>query len=130
MKRIAILLAFLATTATAAFAQDNEVKGFVYDYESAEPLFPAALQVYTVSGKDTTYVTGTSTEENGSFKMSMKAGSYLLRASYMGYVNTEKTFTVRAGQTTDLGKVTMKQDAISLSQVNVTAALEKVVAQC
>ena len=127
MKRIAILLAFLATTASAAFAQDNEVKGFVYDYESAEPLFPAALQVYTVSGKDTTYVTGTSTEENGSFKMNMKAGSYLLRASYMGYVNTEKTFTVRAGQTTDLGKVTMKQDAISLSQVNVTAALEKVV---
>ena len=38
MKRIATLLAFLATSATAMFAQNLSVKGTVYDFDSAEPL--------------------------------------------------------------------------------------------
>ena len=45
MKRIAILLAFLATSATALLAQNLSVKGTVYDFDSGDVLSPAAVQI-------------------------------------------------------------------------------------
>ena len=44
MKRIAILLAFLASSVTVMFAQNLSVKGTVYDFDTADPLFPAAAK--------------------------------------------------------------------------------------
>ena len=128
MKRIAFLLALVAASTMSVMAQSGNltIKGSVFDFDSAEPLFPANLQVFELP--DTTYVNGTSTEDDGSFTLSgLKAGDYVIRATYMGYVNTEKSFTLRAAnKTTDLGKITMKGDAQILSDVVVTAALAKV----
>ena len=128
MKRIAFLLALVAASTMSVMAQSGNltIKGSVFDFDSAEPLFPANLQVFELP--DTTYVNGTSTEDDGSFTLSgLKAGDYVIRATYMGYVNTEKSFTLRtANKTTDLGKITMKGDAQILSDVVVTAALAKV----
>ena len=127
MKRIATLLAFLATSATAMFAQNLSIKGSVYDYDSAEPLYPAAVQVYQISGTDSTYIGGTSTEEDGSFVIgNLKAGNYVARASFMGYDNTDKNFTLRSGSTvTDLGKITMR-GGVMLEEVAVSAVVAKV----
>ena len=128
MRRITILISALVISSVSAFAQrgSQEVKGSLYDFNSAEPLYPAAVQIFALP--DTTYINGTSTEEDGSFVVSgVAAGQYVLRASFMGYENTEKTFTVRAGQkTTDLGRLTMKADAIALKAVDVTAQVAKV----
>ncbi len=127
MKRIATLLAFLATSATAMFAQNLSIKGSVYDYDSAEPLFPAAVQVYQISGTDSTYIGGTSTEDDGSFVINnLKPGNYVARASFMGYDNTDKNFTLRSGSaTTDLGKITLK-GGVMLEEVAVSAVVAKV----
>ena len=128
MKRIAFLFALVAASTMSLMAQNGNlsIKGSVYDFDSAEPLFPANIQIYELP--DSTYINGTSTEDDGSFSLSgLKAGNYVARVSYMGYITTDKDFTLRAGnRNTDLGKITLKGDAQILSDVVVTAAVAKV----
>ncbi|HZK02989.1 MAG TPA: outer membrane beta-barrel protein, partial [Bacteroidaceae bacterium] len=132
MKRIAIILVSMAISANALIAQTDvntgniEIKGSLFDFGSAEPLYPANVQIYSLP--DTVYVNGVSSDEKGNFSMKgLGAGQYLLRATFMGYEKTEKDFTLRSGsRTTDLGKITLKADAIYLSEAVVSAALAKV----
>ena len=127
MKRIATLLAFLTTSVTVMFAQNLSVKGSVYDFDSAEPMYPAAVQIFQISGTDSTYINGTSTEEDGTFVINnLKPGNYVARASFMGYDNADKNFSLRSGTTvTDLGKITMRGGQM-LDEVAVSAVVAKV----
>ena len=50
MKRISILLSFLVTSASALFAQNLSVKGSVIDFDSAEPMGSASVQIFQISG--------------------------------------------------------------------------------
>src|SRR5574344_673910 len=128
MKRIASLFALLATSTSLLMAQSGnlEVKGTVFDFGSAVPLYPANIQVFSLP--DSTYVNGSSTDEDGAFLITgLKAGNFVAKATFMGYINTEKSFTLRANsRTTDLGKITMKGDAKILSEVVVSGTLAKV----
>ena len=103
-----------------------EVKGSVFDFGSAEPLYPAAIQVYSLP--DSTYVNGSSTDENGAFLITgLKAGNYVSKVTFMGYIETEKSFTLRSNsRSTDIGKITMKADAKMINEVVVNASLAKV----
>ncbi len=127
MKRIATLLAFLATSATVMFAQNLSVKGSVYDFDSAEPMYPANVQIFQISGTDSTYINGASTEEDGSFVVNnLSPGNYVARASFMGYDNADKNFSLRSGSgVTDLGKITMRGGQM-LEEVAVSAVVAKV----
>ena len=129
MKKISILSAVLLFLSMAVSAQTKgnlEIKGSLFDFGSAEPIYPANVQVLALP--DSTYVTGASSEENGSFSIKgLSAGSYVIRMSFIGYVTTEKTITLKANsRTTDLGRITMKTDAIMTKEVAITAAVAKV----
>ena len=127
MKRIATLFAFLVTSATVLLAQNLSVKGTVYDFDSAEPLSPAAVQIYQVSGTDSTYAGGNSTDEDGVFVINnLKAGNYVAKVTFMGYDDAYKNFTLRSGTaTTDIGKITL-QGGVMLDEVAVSAVVAKV----
>ena len=127
MKRIATLLAFLATSATVLLAQNLSVKGTVYDYDTADPLSPAAVQIYQISGTDSTYIGGNSTDDDGVFVINnLSAGNYRARISYLGYDDVIKNFTLRSGSgTTDLGKITMRGGQM-LDEVAISAVVAKV----
>jgi len=127
MKRIAILLAFLASSVTVMFAQNLSVKGTVYDFDTADPLFPAAVQIYQISGTDSTYIGGASTNEDGEFVINnLKAGNFRARVSFVGYDDAVKNFTIRSGAaTTDLGKITMRGGQM-LEEVAISATVAKV----
>ena len=122
MKRIATLFAFLVTSATVLVAQDLSVKGSVYDYENGDAMYPANVQIFQVSGTDSTFVGGASTEDDGSFVVNnLKPGNYVARATYMGYDPTDKNFSLRSGSgTTDLGKFQMR-GGIMLEDVAISA---------
>ena len=45
----------------------SSVKGRIYDFDSAEPMYSAAVMIYQINGADTTYIGGASTDENGEF---------------------------------------------------------------
>ena len=127
MKRIAILLAFLASSVTVMFAQNLSVKGQIYDYDSADPLISAAVQIFQISGNDSTYIGGASTDEDGSFVINnLKAGNYRARVSFVGYDDAVKNFTIRSGTaTTDLGKINMRAGQM-LEEVAINAVVAKV----
>ena len=127
MKRIATLFAFLVSSATVLVAQDLSVKGFVYDYDNGDAMYPANVQIFQVSGTDSTFVGGAATEEDGSFVVNnLKAGNYVARATYMGYDPTDKNFSLKSGSgTTDLGKIQMR-GGIMLEDVAVSATVAKV----
>ncbi len=127
MKRIAILLAFLATSATALLAQNLSVKGTVYDYDSGDVLSPAAVQIYQIAGNDSTYIGGTSTDDDGAFVVgNLSAGNFRAKVTFLGYDDVYKNFTLRSGSgTTDLGKITMRGGQM-LEEVAINAVVAKV----
>ena len=51
MKRIAFLFALVAASTMSLMAQNGNlsIKGSVYDFDSAEPLFPANIQIYELT---------------------------------------------------------------------------------
>ena len=123
---LSAVLLFFVMAASAQTKGNLEIRGSLYDFGSAEPLYPANVQVLALP--DSTYVTGVSSEENGSFSVKgLAAGSYVVRVSFIGYVTTQKTITLKANsRTTDLGRITLKSDAVLMKDVTVTATAAKV----
>ena len=103
------------------------VKGGIYDFDSAEPLYPAAVMFYQINGADTTYIGGTATDENGEFVFDeLGQGNYVARTTFLGFDDVDRNFTLRSGSTTaDLGKITMRGNRM-LAEVAVSGVVTKV----
>lgn len=61
---------------------------------------------YVLSSKDSSFVNGQTTDDNGQFKFDLKTGSYLLRISYVGYQT--KWIPVELKADVDLGDISLK----------------------
>lgn len=101
-------------TAFAAVAQDNSIKGFVYEEATGEPMM--FTNVYL---KGTTY--GGSTNENGYFNINrIPDGRYTLLITSVGYDTVSEVFTLSKGQTISR-KYYMKETSQQLETVTITA---------
>ncbi|WP_025862537.1 TonB-dependent receptor [Prolixibacter bellariivorans] len=96
-----------------AFGQGT-ITGKVVDAETGESLIGAAVTV-----RGTTI--GTATDFNGSYKLQVPAGEQTVVFSYIGYEQKKQTVTVKNGAMVDMKKVSLKNDAVGLSEVNVMA---------
>ncbi|MBO6078390.1 MAG: carboxypeptidase regulatory-like domain-containing protein [Bacteroidaceae bacterium] len=105
----------------------SSVKGSIYDFDSAEPMYSAAVMIYSVNGADTTYIGGTSTDENGEFVFDkLRPGNYIANARFMGYDDVHKSFTIRPDEDNhNLGKITIRGGSL-LSGLAVNAVVAKV----
>jgi TonB-dependent receptor len=92
--RLLGFLILLVLGPVAVFGQGT-VKGVITDKADNEPLIAANVLV-----KGTT--TGTVADYNGAYMLPLKAGTYTLQISYMGYETREETVTVDDGQTVEL----------------------------
>ena len=109
---LTISLIFLATI--GAFAQDNTIKGFVYEESTGEPMM--FTNVYL---KGTTY--GGSTSENGFFNINrIPDGKYTLLITCVGYDTISENFTLAHGQTLTR-KYYLKETSQKLESVTITA---------
>ena len=109
-------------------AQNNtSVRGSIYDFDSAEPMYSAAVMIYSVNGADTTYIGGTATDENGEFVFDkLGPGNYIANARFMGYNDAHKSFTIRPDEDNhNLGKITIRGGSL-LSGLAVDAVVAKV----
>jgi hypothetical protein len=105
---------FIFTAAIAAFAQDNSVKGFVYEEVTGEPMM--FTNVYL---KGTTY--GGSTNENGYFNINrIPDGKYTLLITSVGYDTISESITLSKGQSVNR-KYFLKQTSQELETVTITA---------
>ena len=105
----------------------SSVKGSIYDFDSAEPMYSAAVMIYSVNGADTTYIGDTSTDENGEFVFDkLRPGNYIANARFMGYDDVHKSFTIRPDEDNhNLGKITIRGGSL-LSGLAVNAVVAKV----
>ncbi len=120
----AALLMLMITT--AIFAQPGRrmgggtITGQVYDSQYKQPIEYANIILYRQ--QDSTQVTGTITDSNGNFELSpVRPGRYYVEVFFLGY-ETRNIGDVRINPrnvTADLGKIALKQSALSMEAVEV-----------
>jgi outer membrane receptor protein involved in Fe transport len=126
-RRISLYLFLLLITAVAQ-AQSVKVtlSGLVKDATSKAAL--AFVNITLKTAKDSAFVAGTITREDGRFQLpDIASGNYLLLVSYVGY--SAKIQPVLIGQLSnflDLGAIELAPEAKSLGEVTVTAKQEAV----
>ncbi|HLP94009.1 MAG TPA: TonB-dependent receptor [Saprospiraceae bacterium] len=75
------------------YGQNATIKGAITDALTGEALLGATVKSGT---------SGTATDANGNFSISLAAGSYEITASYIGYTSKTTTVRVAAGETRQL----------------------------
>jgi outer membrane receptor for ferrienterochelin and colicins len=105
------LFFFLLITSVAAYSQDGSISGYITESDS----IPVAGA--TVMLKGTTI--GTITDKNGQYSLTrIKAGTYDVRVSLVGYETIEKTVVAGSGNTALDFDITIS--SINLNEVVVT----------
>ena len=118
----ACFLLFMTPTMTQA--QDRRISGLVLDRDTKEAVMQATVQLLK---PDSTFITGTLTNEEGEFTLSApENGKFLVKLTSVGYKSLVKRVTVSEDKNTDMGKLVLGADAIMLKGVTATAQAAKV----
>lgn len=112
---IIITVLFLLITASVSYAQeDNNIRGFVYEKSTGEPMM--FCNVYL---KGTTY--GASTDINGYFNITrIPDGEYLIFITNLGYDTISENIALRDNQVVNK-KYYLDDSSFVLEAVNITA---------
>lgn len=126
MKRTLLYLFVMILCPLMMLAQKVTVSGLIIDGTNNEAL-PGAT-VVLLHPKDSTQATGALSGEDGKFSLpAVKAGSYIMRISYVGYMAQYKNLTLGKGnKTVNLGTFTMQEDSKVLKEADVVAMLAQV----
>ena len=108
------VLVFFMMTSVLAFAQDNSIKGFVYEKSNGEPMMFANVFL-----KGTTL--GSTTDINGYFSITrIPDGSYTLMVTSIGYDTISEAVSVKGGQILNK-KYSIQEASIQLAAVSISA---------
>jgi len=119
MKKI-MIIAILVPFSLSIWAQ-VQVKGKVISAEHNNPLEFANVVLETV---DSTFVSGTTTNEGGNFAFEkVTPGNYRVKVTMMGFVPTAVLLD-GLRQSIDLGNISLASSTVELDQINVTASSE------
>lgn len=95
------------------------ITGKVLDYQSQSPIEFATIMVG--NSQDNTVITGTTTQEDGTFTISTDTDNIYLEISFIGYVSQKITdFEVKSKQI-DLGTLFLSENSQTLEEVVVRA---------
>ena len=120
LSKLFVTVLFCFLTATVAVAQDNSIKGFVYEESTGEPMMFSNVYL-----KGTTI--GGSTNENGFFNINrIPDGQYTLLVTSVGYDTISEVFNLSKGQSVSR-KYYLKETSQQLETVTITA--DKIEAQ-
>lgn len=123
MKRIKYILVVLCVVLLGndVLAQ-GKITGKVFDDKSGSAVEYATVAV--LNPKDSSLVTGTVTESNGSFNVKVNNGQYLVRITFMGYAtywHPSKVVVSAKQNSVNLGKIKIRPSAVMMDEVTVTA---------
>ena len=114
----------LLLVSIASFAQERLVSGAIIDRDTKDPVEQVTVQLLKT---DSTYVTGTISNEKGLFHLNApENGKYLLKITSVGYKPTVKRVVIEQDKNLALGNVVVGADAIMLKGAVVTAMAQKV----
>lgn len=123
MKKTAFLLLFLITSFASITAQYT-LQGSIKEKKNATPMELTSVRLLTV--KDSTLASGAISNPEGKFRLSnVKAGSYILSITNIGYKNFTKNISVK-DHNIELGIIEMEEDAKVLDQVDINGTAVQV----
>jgi len=125
---LALLLMTLLINVLPLSAQQRKLSGRIIDADSREAMIKATLQLYRIGRRDTTFVNGTFSDDEGRFSFNgVSNGSYQLRVSYLGYKQLSQSISINNSQTRALGDIALESDAVQLEEAVITANVPKMV---
>lgn len=111
--------------ALTAHAQDRLISGAITDRDTQDPIEQVTVQLLKM---DSTYVSGSLTNEKGLFRINApENGKYLLKITSVGYTPTVKRIVIAEDKNLAMGQIVLGADAIMLKAATVTAMAKKVV---
>lgn len=92
--KLSFLLTLIAIGIQAKAQEPGEIKGYIYDMETKEPLFSATAKI-THAGN----TQGAKSDFDGKFHIKpLTAGTYIMEVSYVGYQPIKQEVVVKSGQ--------------------------------
>ena len=117
-----LLFAAMLCVAITATANDAKISGRIKDANDKSAIIGATVLLM----QDTMQIAGTTTDNNGKFKLDADTGNYILELSYIGYETIRMALTV--SDNTHIGTIQMQEGATELGEVVVEsqAIIQKV----
>ncbi len=94
------------------------ISGYVYDYETKEPLIGANIVL-----ENTIY--GTTTNKEGYYLLQIKEGKYKILFSYIGYLEEKREVTINKGEVLKLN-IYLKRSPLTLKEVVVESRKQRI----
>lgn len=114
---IIVSIIYLCGYSLSISAQTGDIRGFVYEEETSEPIVFTSVQLEGTSF-------GSTTDNNGFYSINrIPLGTYTLKCSYMGY--EEYTATVEVKEQILNHKIILKKASINLDIVEIVAEKEE-----
>ena len=128
MKRFSVGLVLLLLSTFSIFAQNKviTVSGRVVESDSKEPAAQATVQLLSLP--DSAYAAGIASNNQGWFTLpKVKAGKYLLKVSYIGFLTKHVPLHLYANMTEKrVGTIALESDAVMLKEAVITAEAPQV----
>ena len=129
MKKRFLLMLMAMCLAGVSFAQTERVKvtGNVTDYETAEPILQATVQLLALP--DSTFRAGATTDMKGDFELNerLAAGKYAVKVSFIGYGSQYCDFAVDDDtHRVRFDSIRLKTDALLLKEAVIEAQMAQV----
>ena len=129
MKKFYFFVTLFLLSVFALSAQSDvsrSITGQLYSEATEDPIPQANVRVLQKS--DSAFVTGKASDLDGRFSIPVRNGSYILQVSYIGYNDLFEDVEVSSSTpVVNLGRLTMSDDNILLSEAVVTAKAAEIV---
>ena len=113
-----VFISFILLFSLQSFAQNGDIRGFVYDKTTGEPVIYCNVQL-TGSEK------GATTDLNGFFDIAnVKPGAYQLFSTYIGYDTSTAQVTLKANQILTQ-KLYLTKRSVNLNTVSISAEKQR-----
>ena len=117
MKTLKIYFLFILLIQTINTSAQSVISGKMTHNDSS-PITGATILL--LNDIDSTYITGTTSDLNGEFKIiNVRPGNYYLSLSMIGYKKTNMPLKTKENTNLELGTITLEEDSYVLSTVNV-----------
>lgn len=105
---------------------DRNIQGKIIDSETKEPISDATIRI--LNQKDSTLVTGTSSNNDGIFSVTVNRGSYIAQFSFVGYKDGFRNVTVTSSNPViSLDTISLFEDNLLLDEAVITAKAPEIV---
>ncbi len=113
LKTVLIIIA-IVHFGTVKAQREYKITGTIVDINN-QPISYANITMRNYA--DSLIISGTISNENGTFEITNnKLGSYLISASFIGYLPNKKTINVQTYQSIDLGEIILHSNTIELGE--------------